>query len=121
MADYTPVHNPGNEITLTTSAAVTGGQVLIVTGVNTVGPSTAATDAWIGVAAFDAASGSRVTVFVGGMVHESTASGAITAGGMVAAAAGGQVAAAGAATFGQVLGVALTSATNGQAVRWVKR
>ena len=57
MADYSPVYSGGvTPFTQTTSAAVTGGQVLEVTATGTVGPATAATVKPVGVAAHDAAS-----------------------------------------------------------------
>lgn len=116
MPDYSPLHKPGQTITRQTTAAVTGGQVLIVTGSGTVGPSTAATHLWVGFAAHDAASGEYVTVEKDG-VQRPTASGSITAGQLVEAAAAGAVAAHtnGTNDF-NVIGLALTSATNGQQV-----
>lgn len=111
MADHTPLFLPGQEFTRTTSAAVTGGQVLIVSGNDTVAPSTAATNAWLGIAAHDAASGEKVTVHRGG-IHELGATGAIAAGELVVAATAGTVATVGAGTFGQVIGVALSAAAS---------
>lgn len=116
MADYLPLFKPGQDITSTTSAAVTGGQLLVVSGSGTVAPSTAATGAWVGVAAFDAASGARVALHKGG-VQRLTATGAIAAGDRVIPAAGGTVATLGAGTdYSQVVGIALTSAAGGAAV-----
>ena len=116
MADYSPLFDQ-SPLPLTTTAAVTGGQLLIISGPGTVAPSSAASGAWIGVAAFDAATGSRVTVHTGG-VQLLTASGAIPAGSRVAAAAGGAVADFGAGTdASQIVGVALTTAANGQPVQ----
>lgn len=124
MADYLPVYKPGRDITSTTSGAVTGGQLLAVSGNGTVATAGASSSSWIGVAAFDAASGARVTIHVGG-VQRLTASGSITAGDQVVCAASGQVstlAAAGTATAGDinnaraVVGIALTTATNGNTV-----
>jgi hypothetical protein len=91
MADYIPLYDAGDTITLQASATIVGGQLLMMTGDGTVGPATALTTAWIGVAAFDAASGAKVTVYRDA-VHKLTASGAITAGDQVAAAAAGAVA-----------------------------
>jgi predicted RecA/RadA family phage recombinase len=125
VADYLPLFKPGQDITLTTSAAVTGGQLLAISGSGTVAPTGAATVAWVGVAAFDAASGARVALHKGG-VHRLTAAGAIAAGDQLVAAANGTVAtvAAVAATVGsadvvstrQIVGIALTSAAAGAAV-----
>ena len=114
MAEHTPLFKPGEAITRTTSAAVTGGQVVIVSGNNTVAPSSAASAAWMGVAAFDAASGDPVTVLSGG-VHELTASGAIAAGARVVTAAAGAVADIAAGTdYSQIVGVALAAASGGK-------
>lgn len=115
MAEHISKFRPGQDVTFEASAAVTGGQVVIVSGDNTVAPSSAASAAWIGVAAFDAASGEKVTVKAGG-VEPLTASGAITAGGNVAAAADGKVAAIGAGTADQIVGVALAAAADGESV-----
>jgi len=114
MPDSLPLFKPGQAITRQASAAITGGQLCIVTGSGTVGPSAAASVAWLGVAAFDAGTGENVTLHKGG-VHRLVASGAITAGDAVIAAAAGAVA-TGAGTVGQQVGVALTTATNGQLV-----
>lgn len=114
MAEHTPIFKPGEAITRVASAAVTGGQVLIVSGNDTVAPASAASAAWLGVAAFDAASGEQVTVLSGG-VHELTASGAIAAGARVVTAAAGAVADIGAGTdYSQVVGVALAAAAGGK-------
>lgn len=43
MADYLPLFKPGQDITSTTSAAVTGGQLLVVSGSGTVAPTSGAT------------------------------------------------------------------------------
>lgn len=115
MPNYLPVLKPAETMTSTTSAAVTGGQVLVVSGSGTVAPSSAATHAVVGVAAFDAASGAQVTVHKGG-VQRVTASGAITAGDRVMAAAGGAVATLSGTDYSQVVGIALTTAANGAAV-----
>lgn len=117
MADYTPVYTGGvKPFTATTSAAVVGGNVLIVSGNNTVSASTADSAVVVGVAAHDAASGARVTVWpLDGCIHELVASGAITAAGGVNADAAGQVKASGTgiptqAAAGALIGTALTTA-----------
>ncbi|WP_134324707.1 capsid cement protein [Cumulibacter soli] len=117
MANYLPVRIPGKALPIPASAAITAGQLVAVSGSNTVGPAGAASVAWLGVAAFDVASGELVTVHCGG-TQELTASGAITAGAAVAAAANGAVATLGAdPAAGTVVGVALTTAANGTKVR----
>lgn len=119
MADYAPIFHDADEFSVPASAAITGGQVLVISGSNTVAPSSAPSEAWIGVAAFDAIVGQRVTVFTGG-VQELTATAAITAGVPVTASANGGVAALGAGTdYAMVIGVAMTTAALGAKV-WVK-
>lgn len=121
MGDYVPIHNPGHEWTSTTSAAVTGGQTLANSGVDTVAPAiTASAKKYVGVAAHDAASGAKVTVLAGvGQVHESTAAGAITAGDLViVGAVAGTIATIGAGTFDQMIGIALTTAADTALCKW---
>lgn len=127
MSDYNPVYTGGAKpFTMTASAAVTGGQVLANSGVNTVAPAGATSAKFVGVAAMDAASGARVTVWpIPGCIHETTAAGAVTAGdslstgsvaGTVATGTTGTLAAA-----GQLLGTALTTAADTTKVRWIGR
>lgn len=116
MAEYQPLHNPGKAFTRQASAAITGGQLVVVSGSGTVAPSTAASAAWLGVAGFDGATGAQVTVFSEG-VQRLTASGAITAGATVEAAAAGKVATHTNGTNDiNVVGVALTTAADGALV-----
>lgn len=121
MGDYVPIHNPGHEISQTASAAITGGQTLANSGVDTVAPAiTASAKKYVGVAAHDAASGAKVTVLAGvGQVHESTAAGAITAGDLViVGAVAGTIATIGAGTFDQMIGIALTTAADTALCKW---
>jgi hypothetical protein len=114
MSDYAPLYFPADRLPRTTSAAVTKGQLLYVSGVDTVAPTSAATSAWVGIAAHDAASGAQVVVYTEG-VHILAASGAITAGDNVIGAAAGAVATQGApsaANAVQVIGVALNTAAS---------
>ena len=112
MADYVPLFKPGQAYTRpVATTAVVGGRLVEVNGVGTVGPAGAASSAVCGVAAFDAAVGEQVTVHTGG-VQRLTASAAITAGGLVAAAATGKIAAIASGLFGTLVGVALTSAAS---------
>lgn len=124
MADYVPKFTPGQAITSQASAAITGGQLVAVSGSGTVAKTAGASTAWVGVAAFDAANGDKVTIHKGG-VQRIVASGAITAGDQVISAADGKVAslaAAAGATAGdinaarQVVGTALTTAADGASV-----
>jgi Uncharacterized conserved protein (DUF2190) len=94
-------------IVATTSATVTRGQLLKVTGDGTVGPTTAITDIPIGVATHDAASGANVTMWPLVQPFELVASAAVTAGQVVEpSTVAGQVKVA---TTGTRLGVALTT------------
>ena len=117
MADYVPLFMPGTAITKQTSAAVTGGLPVFVSGNGTVANSAAAANIPVGVAATDAASGDRVAFFGRGTVHRLTASGTVTAGDLVEAAAAGAVATHTVGTNdGRVFGIALTTATAGNPV-----
>ena len=116
MSDYAPIFFPADRFTRTTSADVTAGQLLYVSGDDTVAPTSAATGAWIGVAAFDASSGDDVVVLTEG-VHQLAASGAIAAGANVIPAASGAVATiASDTTYSHVVGVALSAAANSKVV-----
>lgn len=118
MGVYSPIALAGDRFTYTAGAAITGGQVVYISGPTAVTPTSAATSAVIGVAAFDAASGGLVTVHSEG-IHPLTASGAITAGDLVIAASGGKVTTIGSATAttdSQIVGKALTTATDGNPV-----
>lgn len=109
MADYTPLFRPGQDVTYTASAALTGGQVVEVTTDRNVGPAGAASTKYVGVALFDAAVGDSVTVASGG-IHRLTASGAIAAGDRVQAAANGQVATGATAPIGTAIAAAASGA-----------
>lgn len=91
MAEYVPLFKPGQAVTRQASAAITGGQLVRVSGNGTVAPTTAASADWFGVAAFDAANGAHVGVFTSG-VQRIACTAAITAGATVEGAANGQVA-----------------------------
>ena len=125
MAEYLPIRTPGDALVSTASATITGGTLVAVSGNGTVATAGANALNWLGVAAFDAASGDTVTVYASG-VQELTASGAITAGDLVVAAASGQVSTLAAVTTPTagdvtgtraVVGVALTTAANAAKVR----
>lgn len=110
MAEYLPLWKPGQAMTYQASATITGGQYLEVTGSGTFGPAGAASTKGAGVAAFDAASGAKVTVFAGGVQRIVAGTGGVTAGDIVAAGAAGTVVAIGAGAFGTRIGLALTTA-----------
>lgn len=114
MAEYAPLFFPSDTFSRTTSAAVTAGQLLMVSGDNTVAKTSGAVSSWVGVAATDAASGADVTVYTEG-VHILAASGAITAGDLVIPAANGAVSTIGtlsATVDSQIVGVALAAAAS---------
>jgi hypothetical protein len=72
MGDYAPVNTDSFSITLTVgSGGVTGRQLLKMSADDTVVPCAATTDVPVGVAAFDAVAGGRVTVLLlPGYLHE---------------------------------------------------
>jgi hypothetical protein len=109
MADYAAVFEPGTTQTYVASATITGGQLVQVTGNNTVAPTSATVADVVGVAANDAATGALVTVIsLPGVRHLLLAVGAVTAGQVVEAAASGGVAAG--AT--NPVGIAVTGGTS---------
>lgn len=116
MAEYLPIHTPGQAVTLKASAAITAGQVVAVSGSGTVAPAGADSAAWVGVAATDAATNDNVTIWCGG-TQNCTAAGAITAGDAIECAASGAVATASGATALTFVGVALTTAADTAKVR----
>lgn len=124
MAEYTPVFATGGApITLQSSAAITGGRLVENTGNGTVGPAGAASTKVVGVAAFDVSgSGFKVDVWpLPGVVHETTAAGAVAAGDGLAAGAAGVVSTIGAGTFQQLVGVALAAAADTATCRYIGR
>lgn len=136
MSDYTPVYVPGKVVTLTASAAVKGGDVLVVSGSGTVATVATATNGQpiVGVAADDTPINGRVTVYARGIVHESVAQATVTAGDLLitpqtGATAGSMVQTAPAITTPtaadvtnsrMIFGVALTTAANPAKVRWME-
>lgn len=109
MADYLPKFKPGQAVTFTASADVTGGRLVAVTGNRTVGPAGADSAAVVGVASRDAKTGERVTVFTrAGGVHPLTASGAVVAGVKVSSATAGKIQTIGSTT--NPIGIALEAA-----------
>lgn len=127
MPDYTPVYDNDNKpFSVTASAGVTGGQIVAWSGANTVAPAGAASAVVAGVAAFDAATNARVSVWpLEGLIHETTSTGAITAGGGVDTGASGVAAAsatsiASSSAAGTLIGIAVTTAA-GNKVRFQGR
>jgi hypothetical protein len=124
MAEYLPLYEEGQAVTSQASATITAGQMVAVSGNGTVGPAGANSTAWVGVAAFDAVSGDKVTYYSGGVQRPIT-SGTVTAGDLVVCAASGAVSTLAAVTTPTaadvtntraIIGVALTTATTGLAV-----
>ena len=112
MAEYLPLYDDGDAITLSASATITAGQLVSVSGSGTVAPSSAADAPWLGVAGFDAASGAAVTIFCGGVQRIVAGTGGVTAGQLVHAGASGTVVTHTNGTNDyDIVGVALTTAT----------
>ena len=122
MADYTPIAFPGSAIGhLRASATIVGGNVVAVSGVNTVAPAGANAQNVVGVAVSDAANGDTVTYETEG-IHELVTTGTVTAGDIVVAAAAGTVSTLAVVTTPTpadvtntraIIGIALTTATTG--------
>lgn len=126
MADYAPVYYGGTEpFTMTASATITGGQVLFASGVGTVAPTAGANGAYVGVAAHDAVSTQRVTVWpIPGVVHETTTPAGVTAGAALTSSTAGGVDSGTLATIaaaGTLMGTAVSTATAGNKARWIGR
>lgn len=126
MSDYNPVYTGGaRPFTMTASAAITGGQVLYASGVGTVAPTAGANGAYVGVAAQDAASGARVTVWpIAGVEHETVTPGGVTAGASLTSSTSGGVDSGTLGTIaaaGTLMGTATTTATAGNKCRWIGR
>lgn len=115
--EYEPHYFPAERLPLTTSADVTAGQVVVVSGANTVAAIAAPNEAWLGVAAHDAANGKPIVVYTAG-VHQVPASGAIAAGKPVIGATDGAVAAFANGTDEpeEIIGVALSAAVSSKVV-----
>lgn len=89
--EYMPLALPGDELTVTAAAAITGGQVVVYSAADTVTPTSAATELLVGVAAADAPSGATLSIYTEGL-HNLVASASIAFGQPVIAAANGAVA-----------------------------
>lgn len=109
MGDHLLKFKPGHAVSFTATTAITGGQVVEITGNRSVGvPTGAASLKAIGTAGHDAAVGDQVVVHIPGPVDTMTAAAAIAAGANVEAATAGKVQTA---TTGRALGLALSAAT----------
>lgn len=120
MADYTPVYGRPKSMTLIAGAAITGGQVLVFSGVDTVSPSAAGPANYAGIAAHDAASGAPVTVLMGGgVVHETAIAAGVAAGVLLFVGAAGQITGTAGAAYGAVaVGVAVRTVAGAGTQRW---
>ena len=122
MAQHIHKFLPGESVTFKAEAAVTAGQLVVISGDREVSPGTAAAGAaWVGAAATDAAAGDNVLVLMGGVQKLTTTDAAVTAGDLVVAAADGKIAKLAAVTTPtaddvtgtrSVVGIALTSVTS---------
>lgn len=138
MPDYAPVLLPGLTGTFTAAAPIVHGDPLEVAGSGTVqhaapGPSGLGSACYVGVAAHDAIAGALVTVVMDRVVHEGPADGSVNARDLLMASSvpGRQVRAVPAVsgTPGQadvnqarvIIGIALTTASDGAIVRWQQR
>lgn len=126
MADYTPVFTGGKiPKTMQAGGAIVGGTFVSSSGAGAVTTSGAASATVIGVAAHDAASGAKVTVWpLPGVTHEMASTGTIAAGDGIASGAAGvaaTVVVATGAAAGTLLGIAETPATGGGLVRFIGR
>lgn len=113
MAEFTP-NVPFGSFTSTLSADTADGQVLVASGVDTVAPSGGVSLAYVGIAAFAAKSGEKVTV-LRGVIATVGSTGTVTAADLVTTAAAGVVATQGTPTAGNdvaVIGVALNTAAS---------
>ncbi len=122
MADYSPPYaNGAQPFTSTASAAITGGTVVESTTTGACAPTSAASSKVLGVAAHDAASGGRVSIWpLPGVVHDVTPAVGNTVGDNIVSAAAGGVA-QGALALGTALGTAMTTAGAGAKVRFLGR
>lgn len=124
MSDYTPVSSDQAAYTATAGAAITGGQLVTASADLAVSPSTT-NDRSIGVAAHDAPSGGRVTVYVlPGMIHEVVVQGVLVlaAGNDVIAGTTGTIKAGTLATdaaAGTLLGICVKGATGPAKARFI--
>lgn len=126
MADYTPVFTGGAyPYTMQASGTVTGGAFVSTSGAGTVALSSAAAATVIGVAAHDAATGAKVTVWpLDGVTHEMVSTGTIAVGDGIQTGASGVAATAVVATAaaaGTLVGIATVAATGGSLVRFQGR
>lgn len=123
MSDYTPVFTNGAvPFTSQSSGTITGGDVVIVSGSGTVAASGAA-GIGVGVAAHDAVTGQKVTVWPLRCVHETLAGvGGVTAAQLLkVGATAGKLINDAAPSVGVTIASALTTAAQDAVLRWIGR
>jgi hypothetical protein len=125
MADYVPIQIEADTITLAASGTIAAGNVVAVSGSGTVAVAGANATNWVGVASVAAVSGDNLAIYTEG-IQLLVASGTVTAGDAVVPAASGKVSTLAAVTTPTaadvtntrgLLGIALTTATDGNTVR----
>lgn len=126
MSDYTPIFTGGTfPYTMQASATIVGGTFVSTSGAGTVATSGAASATVIGVAAHDAASGAKLTVWpLDGVTHEMVSTGTLAVGDGIQTGAAGVVATAviaTAAAAGTLVGIATTAGTGGALIRFQGR
>lgn len=112
MPDYLPRYPQGHAITLTASAPITGGRLVVPTGDHLCATAGDNAGNVIGVAAFDVEAGEQVTVYTrAGGVHGLVSADTIAAGARVCSASAGRIRTAGGSD--SPIGLALTAAGMG--------
>jgi hypothetical protein len=124
VGDYNPLSEE-DAAGWTASAAITGGQLVEISGNGTVQPAGETSQKVLGVAAFDAIDGSLVTILDLDDYHETTVSsvGALTAGNPVKAGASGTLEeyVVGTDPVTAYLGTCITGAAIGATATWKGR
>lgn len=110
MADYLPLFKPGQAVTFTADAAITGGQLVEVGAADrSVAVAGATSTKFVGVAGHDVKAGGSLTVHIGG-VQLVKAAGAVARGAKVETGASGTVKTATTAPIGTALNAAADGA-----------
>ena len=121
MGDFTPIHKPGQAVTMTVTATVTGGQLVDVVGDYQAAPAAAGSAKVVGQASRDAVAGELIAIHMPSKtITEATASGALVAGDHVKSAAGGKITkfTVGTDPETQRIGLVIKGASDGQPARY---